>query len=379
MGGSFMRPPTGEELEQMKALVGQAMEDGAVGLSTGLIYLPGTFAKTDEIIELAKVAARHDGIYASHMRNESDEILRALDEVFRIAREAGIRAEVSHIKLSGKSNWGQTAKVIAAIDEARAQGLDVTQDQYVYTASSTGLSQLVPEKFREDGQFTNHLANPEQKARIISEMKANLKKGGREDYAYAVIASCKHDPSLNGLNIVEAALKKRGSGSLDDQIEFVLDLQARGGASGVFHGISEEDLQQLLRHPNTMVASDSGVRKYQDGVPHPRGYGNNARVLARYVRELKLLRLEEAIRRMTSLPATTFRLKDRGTVREGAWADLVVFDPVRIQDRASFNDPHHYATGLAWVLVNGVPVVKGDEHTGARPGKALRHHSASPQ
>jgi N-acyl-D-amino-acid deacylase len=363
----------------MKALVGQAMQDGAVGLSTGLIYLPGTFAKTDEIIELAKVAARHDGIYASHMRNESDEILQALDELFRIAREAGIRAQVSHIKLSGQSNWGQTAKVIAAIEEARAQGLDITQDQYIYTASSTGLSQLVPEKFREDGQFTNHLAHPKQKARMISEMKANLKKGGREDYAYAVIASCKHDPSLNGLNIVEAALKKRGSGSLDDQIEFVLDLQARGGASGVFHGISEEDLQQFLRHPNTMVASDSGVRKYRDGVPHPRGYGNNARVLARYVRELKLLRLEEAIRRMTSLPATTFRLKDRGVVREGAWADLVVFDPARIQDRASFNDPHHYATGLAWVLVNGVPVVKADEPTGARPGKALRHHSASPQ
>jgi N-acyl-D-amino-acid deacylase len=375
MGGSFMRPPTGEELAQMKSTVEQAMKDGAAGLSTGLIYLPGAFAKTEEIVELAKVAARYDGIYASHMRSESQEILDALDEVFRIAREARIRAEVSHIKLSGKSNWGQTTKVIATIERARAEGLDITQDQYVYTASSTGISQLVPEHYREDGRFTNNLADPEQKARMIAEMKANLEKGGRDDYAYAVIASCKHDPSLNGLNLVEAAKRKRGADSVDDQIELILDLQAKGGASGVFHGIDEDDLQQFLRHPNTMFASDSGVRKFKDGVPHPRGYGNNARVLARYVRELKLLRLEDAIRRMTSLPATTYRLKDRGMVREGAWADLVVFDPAKIQDRATFNDPHHYATGFAWVLINGVPVVKADEHTGTRPGKVLRHQS----
>jgi N-acyl-D-amino-acid deacylase len=378
MGGSFMRPPTGEELDLMKSMVEQAMKDGAVGLSTGLIYLPGTFAKTEEIIELARVAARYDGIYASHMRSESGEILNALEEVFRIARETDIRAEVSHIKLSGKANWGRTAKVIAAIERARSEGLDITQDQYVYTASSTGISQLVPEEYRAGGRFTNNLADPDRKARMISEMKANLKKGGRADYAYAVIASCKHDPSLNGLNIVEAARKKRGANSLDDQIELILDLQANGGASGIFHGIDEDDLQQFLRHPNTMFASDSGVRKFQDGVPHPRGYGNNARVLARYVREERLLRLEDAIRRMTSLPASTFRLKHRGVVREGAWADLVVFDPATIQDRATFNDPHHYATGLAWVLVHGVPVVKADQHTGARPGKILRHRSDPP-
>ncbi len=377
MGGSFMRPPTVEELAEMKSMVEQAMKDGAVGLSTGLIYLPGAFARTEEIIELARVAASYDGIYASHMRSESREIFAALDEVFRIARETGIRAEVSHLKLSGKSSWGQTAKVIAAIEKARAEGLDLTQDQYLYTASSTGISQLVPEKYREAGKFTNNLADPEQKARMIAEMKENLKLGGRDDYAYAVIASFKHDPSLNGLNIVEAAKKKRGAESLDDQIELILDIQSKGGAGGVVHGIDEDDLQQFLRHPNTMFASDSGVRKFKDGVPHPRGYGNNARVLARYVRELKLLRLEDAIRRMTSLPASTFRLKDRGVVREGAWADLVVFDPVKIQDLATFNDPHHYATGLAWVLVNGVPVVKADEHTGARPGKILRHRPPS--
>ena len=376
MGGSFMRPPNGEELAQMKAMVEQAMKDGAVGLSTGLIYLPGSFAKTEEIIELAKVASRYDGIYASHMRSESREIFDALNEVFRIAREAHIRAEVSHIKLSGNSSWGQTAKVIAVIEQARAEGLDITQDQYAYTASSTSLSQLIPDKYREGGRFTNNLADSEQKMRIMAEMKESLKSSGRDSYAYAVIASCKHNPSLNGLSVVEAARKLRGSDSVDDQIETILDIQSGGGASGVFHGINEDDLQQFMRHPNTMIASDSGVRKFQEGVPHPRGYGNNARVLARYVRDLKVLRLEDAVRRMTSLPATTFRLKDRGFVREGAWADLTVFDPATVEDRAEFRDPHHYASGFAWVLVNGIPVVRQDRHTNARPGRVLRHAPA---
>jgi N-acyl-D-amino-acid deacylase len=178
------------------------------------------------------------------------------------------------------------------------------------------------------------------------------------------------------LNVVEAARKVRRTDSLDAQIEMILEIQSHGGAGGVFHGISEEDLQKFLVHPNTMFASDSGVRRFREGVPHPRGYGNNARVLARYVRELQLLRLEDAIRRMTSLPAATFRLKDRGVLRDGAWADLVVFDPAKVQDHSRFNDPHHYATGFAAVLVNGVVVVRNDQHTGARSGKALRREAA---
>ena len=373
MGGSFNRPPTPDEMQRMKALVERAMKDGAVGLSTGLIYLPGEFAKTGEIIELARVAAAFDGIYASHIRNEGRGILEALDEVFRIAREAHLRAEVSHIKLSGKSAWGQADKVLAAIERARAEGLDITQDQYLYTAASTGISQLVPEQYRANGRFREHLADPQTKAQIISEMKSRLQNRGQTDYAYAVIARYKKDKSLDGLNLVEAAQKQRGSASLDDQIELILEIQANGGATGVFHGMSEEDLRVFAQHPNTMFASDSGIRELGEGVPHPRGYGNCARVLARYVREVKLLRLEDAVRRMTSLPATTFRLKDRGWVREGCWADLVVFDPAKVQDNATYKDPHHYATGFSAVLVNGVPVVKNDLHTGARPGQALRH------
>lgn len=375
MGGSFDRPPTAAELQKMKGLVEQAMKDGAVGLSTGLIYLPGSFAKTEEIVELAKVVAAYDGIYTSHMRHEDTRIYQALGEVFQVAREAHVRAEVSHIKLSGPSAWGQAQKVLDYIERARAEGLDITQDQYAYTAASTGLSQLIPDSALEGGrrQFIQRLADPGQKAKIVAEMKRMLRSKGRDSFEYAVIASCRSDPSLNGLSVVEAAKAKRGSDSLDDQIELVLDVQKHGGASGVFHGISEDDLKVFMRHPNTMIACDSGLRRFGEGVPHPRGYGNNARVLARYVRELKVLRLEDAIRKMTSLPAATFRFKDRGQLREGNWADIVVFDPERIQDTATYKDPHHYPTGIAYVVVNGMVVLDHGKCTGAKAGHALRH------
>jgi N-acyl-D-amino-acid deacylase len=375
MGGGFDRAPTSEELEKMKALVEQAMKDGAVGLSTGLIYQPGVFAKTDEIVELAKVVAPYDGIYASHMRYEDTQIYEALDEVFRIAREAGVRAEVSHLKLSGPSAWGQAEKVLAYIEKARSEGLDITHDQYAYTASSTGISQLIPEKALEGGRhkFAQRIADPAQGAKIAAEMKKNQVRKGRKDFSYAVIASCDHDPSLNGLNIVEAAKAKRGSASLDSQVEMILDIEAHGGASGVFHGMSEEDLKVFMRHPNTMVACDSGLRKWQSGVPHPRGYGNNARVLGRYVRELKVLRLEDAIRKMSSLPAATFHFKERGELHEGYWADIVLFDPDKVQDTSTYKDPHHYPVGIPYVLVNGVVVIDHGEHTAAKAGRALRN------
>lgn len=375
MGGDFDRPPTAEEMSRMKALVERAMQEGAVGLSTGLIYLPGVFSKPDEIVALAKVIAPYDGIYTSHMRHENTHIFEALDEVMRVAREAGVRAEVSHIKLSGEKAWGQADQVLAYLEKARASGLDITQDQYAYTASSTTMRQLIPDDVFDGGnkKFLELIAIPGEKARLVARMKANLAARGRSDYAYAVIASYKHDQSLNGLNIVEAARKVRGSDSLDDQIEMILELQQHGSASGVFHGMSEADLQSFLRHPNTMVASDSGLREFGKDVPHPRGYGNNARVLGRYVRELKVLRLEDAIRKMTSLPANTFRLKQRGELRAGNWADLVVFDPETVRDAAAFGDPHHYAVGIPYVLVNGVEVIRNGEHTGAKPGRSLRH------
>lgn len=375
MGGSFARPPTSSELAQMKALVGQAMKDGAAGLSTGLIYQPGVHAQTDEIVALAKVIAPYGGIYASHMRHEGAQIYQALDEVFQVARAAGIRAEVSHLKLSGPNAWGQAGQVLARLEQARAEGLDITQDQYVYTASSTGLSQLLPAWALEGGrdEFRQRVADPALKARLIADLKRRLRDQKRDDFSYAVIASCAHDRALEGLNLAQAAQAKRGSAALEDQIETLLEIQARGGASGVFHNMNEDDLQVFLRHPNTMVACDSGLRKFGEGMPHPRGYGNNARVLARYVRELKVLRLEDAIRKMTSLPANTFRLSDRGLLRPGAWADLVVFDADKVQDRATFPAPHQYPDGIPHVIVNGIPVIQNGQHTGAKAGKALRH------
>ena len=309
------------------------------------------------------------------MRHEDTRIYEALDEVFRIAREAHLRAEVSHIKLAGPKAWGQADKVLAYIEKARAEGLEVTHDQYAYTASSTGISQLIPDRAFDGGHqaFLKRIADPEQKAKITDEMQQSLRRRGATNYAYAVIASYKHDKSLNGLNIVEATKAKRSSESLDEQVEMILDIEKHGGASGVFHGMNEEDLQTFMRHTNTMIACDSGLRKFGEGVPHPRGYGNNARVLARYVRALKVLPIEDAVRKMTSLPARTFHFKGRGELREGNWADVVVFDPDKVQDVATYKDPHHYPDGIPYVVVNGVVVIKNGQHTGAKAGVGLRN------
>jgi N-acyl-D-amino-acid deacylase len=375
MRGSFARPPTDPELEQMRTSVRQAMDDGAFGISTGLIYTPGVFAKTEELIEVAKVAAAAGGIYATHQRSESGEIFSSLDEIIRIGREAGIRIQISHLKLSGPANWGKADAVLQVIEAAREAGLDITQDQYPYTASSTGIGQLVPDSLKDGGRarMVDRINDPIAKASAVEEMKATLRKRQSPDYAYAVIASYKVDPTLNGLNIAEAARQTRGADTLDDQIEMVLEIERNGGASGVFHGMSDPDLETFMRHPNTMFASDSGVRKLNADMPHPRGYGTDARVLATYVRDKKVLRLEDAIRRMSSLPAQTFRFPDRGELRVGNMADIIVFDPQTVSDHASYKDPHHYATGFRYVFVNGVLVVLNDQHTGARPGMVLRH------
>lgn len=374
MGGMFMRPPSDAELTGMKAMVDQAMRDGAVGLSTGLIYLPGTFAKTGEIIELAKVASQHGGIYASHMRSETHKIFGAIDELLRIAREADIPAELSHIKLSGPSAWGKAQEVLRILDKARAEGLKITHDQYVYTASSTSLGQLIPDSAREGGRdaFAERLKNTAEKAKIVEGMKTILSSSKRSSYDYAVIAQCRARPEWNGKNVPEVTKLAKGDDSLDAQIDMVLEIERDGGASAVFHGMNEEDLGVFLRHPLTMIASDGGPRKFGDAVPHPRSYGNNARLLGRYVRDQKVMTLQEGIRRMTSLPAQTFQFKDRGLLKPGTHADIVVFDLDKVDDPSTFNDPHHYAAGFTHVLVNGVPVLKDGAITDARPGGPLK-------
>jgi N-acyl-D-amino-acid deacylase len=374
MGGRFIRPPRPDELEAMKSLVERAMNDGAFGFSTGLIYVPGSFAKTDEIVALARVAAAHDGIYVSHMRHENTRIFEAIDEFLTIAREARIPAELSHIKLTGPTAWGKADDVLAVLDRARAEGLKITHDQYAYTASSTGLRQTLPDSAlegrRED--FLARLANPDKKSEIIEGMNRMRTRLGRDDYSYVVIAKFATDPSLNGKTIPEAAKTLRGSDTLADQIETILDIESRGGASAVYHGMNEDDLVRFLKHPSTLVASDGWPRKLGEDVPHPRSYGNNARVLGRYVREAKLLSLEEAVRRMTSLPASTFGLVDRGRIVPGAWADVVIFDPDTVGDPATFADPHHFAVGFSDVVVNGAVTLRDGKLTGTRSGGPLR-------
>jgi len=374
MGGSFLRKPTAEQLTEMERLVDQAMVDGAVGLSTGLIYNPGSFAKTDEVLALAKAAAGHDGIYVSHMRHETVRIFDAIEELVTIARGAKIRAQVSHIKLTGPTAWGKASEVLTVLDQARAEGLQITHDQYAYTASSTGLAQLIPDAAREGSRqdYLARLADPEKKAGIVAKMAEMRQRIGREDYGYAVIARYPADPELNGMRVPAATKLRRGKETVEEQVELILEIEAKGGGSAVYHGMNEEDLKVFMKHPLTMVASDGGPRRLGEDVPHPRSYGNNARVLARYVREQGLLTIEEAVRKMATLPAEVFQLKDRGQIKVGAVADVVVFDPVSVEDKSLFEDPHHYAEGFSEVIVNGVLVIADGVLQEERPGKAVR-------
>lgn len=380
MNGNHDRPPTPQELQSMKDMVQKAMDDGAVGLSTGLIYLPGTYSKTEEIIELARVAAKNQGLYATHMRSEGTEIFDAIEEMITIGKESGARVQYSHIKLSGKNMWGKTNQVLSRLEQARKDGLELTQDQYAYTASSTSISTLIPDSALDGGtaEFKKRLDDPEQKSKIVQYMKDRLALRLQTDYDYAVIASCRADSRLNGKTIVEAAQIRLGQSTLGDQIETIFWMQLNGGASGVFHGMDEQDIKSFMAHPNTMIACDASCREFNSGVPHPRGYGNNVRVLQKYVQQENHLRLEDAVRRMTSLPAQTFRFQNRGLVKPGFFADLNIFDPTSLKENTTYSSPHAYSTGFNAVIVNGRIVVREDTHTNLRPGQPLRRIGSTP-
>ncbi|HEX8130472.1 MAG TPA: D-aminoacylase [Pyrinomonadaceae bacterium] len=372
--GLEARAPSAEELGKMESLVEQAMRDGALGLSTGLIYVPGTYAKTEEVASLARVAARHGGLYATHMRNEGERVLDAIRESIEIGERAGLPVEISHFKISNKRLWGQTPATLGLVRAARARGLQVTVDQYAYTASSTSLDSRLPSWVLEGGREAGkkRLADPATRTRVVRELKDSLKRSGFKDFSYAMVANYEAHPAFNGKSIAAITKEARGKADVDSQIEQILEMYSGGGAGMVYHSMGEPDVQAIMREPFTMIASDSGVRRFGEGAPHPRGYGNNARVLGRYVRELRLLTLEDAIRKMTSLPAQTFRLRDRGLVREGFAADLVIFDEAVINDRATFEAPHQYPVGISYVFVNGQAALARGEMTAARAGAALR-------
>jgi N-acyl-D-amino-acid deacylase len=368
------RQPSAEELRQMEGIVEAGMRDGAVGFSTGLIYVPGTYAKTDEVVALARAAARHGGLYASHIRSEGEGVREAVAEAIHVGEAAGMPVEISHFKISSKRLWGRSPDTIGMVRAARARGLPVTVDQYAYTASSTSLDSRLPawllEGGREEGK--KRLADPAARGRVVAEMKESLKRGGFKDYSYAYVASYAPRPEYHGTNILEITRLARGKKDVGAQIDQILEMYAAGGAGMVYHSMDERDVQAIMREPFTMIASDAGVRRFGEGVPHPRGTGNNARVLGRYARELKIVTLEDAVRKMTSLPAQTFRLRDRGLLREGMAADIVVFDPDTVADRATFEQPHQYPVGFRLVAVNGRVVFDGERLTEARPGAALR-------
>lgn len=378
--GTANRKATEEEIKKMEVLVEEAMKGGAVGFSTGLIYIPGTYSSTEEVVRLAKVAARYKGVYASHMRDEGDSIVAAINEALYIGREANIPVEISHFKLSGQQNWGRSKETVGMIVKARQQGIDVTIDQYPYTASSTSISTLLPDSVLADGEdsIKARLQRPEVRKYVTDYILAKLKKRRLKHLNYAVVAYYKTDTAYNGKSIEQINLLKGRKHKAKMEAETVMDLMMGGGAGAVFHGMSEQDVKQIMQYPFNMFACDASIRIFGEGMPHPRGYGTNARVLAKYVRDEKVISLEEAIRRMTSLPAQKFQLKDRGLLREGFAADIVIFDENKVQDLSTYEHPHAYSTGFEYVIVNGKVVVENGQHLGVRNGKALKGPGAEP-
>lgn len=372
--GSEQRDPTDDELRAMESLVAEAMEAGAVGLATGLIYVPGTYSKTSEVEALARVAARYNGVYASHIRSEGDHVTEAVDEAINIGRAANIPVQISHFKVTYKPNWGRSVHTLAQVVTAREEGIDVTIDQYPYIASSTSLNTTLPSWVFSGGRdsLLYRLATAEIREKIVKEMVQSLKRKSLKDYSYAVVARYGADTTLNGKNISEINLLKGRKRKPAEEAETILEMVEQGSAQMVFFSMNEEDVKRIMQYPFGMFASDARIARFGEGVPHPRTYGTNARVLGRYVREQNVISLEEAVRRMTSLPAQKFNLRDRGLVREGMAADLVVFDENEVEDMATFQQPHAFSRGFRYVIVNGIVTLEDGRHTGARQGIVLR-------
>ena len=377
--GMANRPPTAEELGRMRDLVRQGMNDGAFGLSTGLFYVPGAFTPMAEVVELQKVAG---GVHTSHMRDEAAGVLNSVKETIAIGEQAGVATQVSHHKIIGKANWGKSVETLKLIDEARARGVDATMDQYPYTASSTTIqAALLPAWAMEGGlkQAIERLKDPTTRAKIkAATTEIILTERGGGDPKNVSIALCEWDASLAGKNLAEVTQQHGLAPTPENAAETTLWLVERGGCRGVFHAMGEPDLQRILAHPATMIASDGEVAIFGRGAIHPRSYGTFARVLAVYVREKKVVTLEDAVRKMSSFPAARIGFGDRGVLRPGMKADIAVFDPARVRDAATFDKPHQYAEGFSYVIVNGQIAYENGGMTAARPGRVLYGPAKSP-
>jgi N-acyl-D-amino-acid deacylase len=376
--GHASRAPTADEQAQMERLVTDAMKEGALGVGSSLIYEPGMFATTEELTGLARAAAAEGGMYISHIRNENDSLFDALDEFLSIARNSGARSEIYHLKAAGRSNWGKMDTVIQRIEAARAEGLRITTDMYTYPASSTGLDAIMPGWVREGGypKWRERLQDPKLRARLLAEwQQAGGAFTGPGSAAGVLLVGFRNDSlkPLTGKTLAEVA-QERGTSPEETAMDLVIEDGSR--VQCVYFTMTEDNLKKEVRLPYMSFGSDAGAYApegvFLKGNPHPRGYGNFARLLAKYVRDEKLITLEDAIHRLAGLPAENLRIEKRGSLRPGYYADVVIFDPATIQDHATFDQPHQLATGLKDVFVNGVQVLKDGEHTGAKPGRVVK-------
>lgn len=373
--GAVDRRATAQELDRMRAIVRQSMTEGAFGLSTGLFYVPGAFTPTEEVVELGKIAGQMGGMHISHMRDEATRVLDSVRETIEIGAQGGLPTQVTHHKIIGAANWGKSVDTLRLVDEARARGVDVTIDQYPYTASSTSIhAALLPSWANEGGRarMLERLQDASSRARIRAEAIRLIKEErGGGDPANVQISSCEWDRSLAGKRLSEVTSARRLEPTVENAADTVLWMIEQGECLGIFHAINEQDLQRILKHPSTMVASDGGIPVYGQASPHPRSYGTFARVLGHYVRELKVITLEEAVRKMSGFPAKRLGLADRGVLQEGLKADLVIFDPDTVRDTATYERPHQYAEGVSLVVINGQVVFETGRITAARPGRVL--------
>jgi N-acyl-D-amino-acid deacylase len=376
------RPPTAEELDRMKKLVADAMEEGALGIGSSLIYAPAFYARTEELIELCKVASKYNGMYISHMRSEANQLIEALDELIRISREAKLPAEIYHLKAGGEPNWKKMDEVIRKVEAARAEGLQITADMYTYPAGATGLDAAMPPWVQEGGhkKWVERLKDPAIRERVKKEMSENAENWENLYYLAGsadriILVAFKNDQlkPLTGKTLAEVA-KMRGKSAQDTAMDLVIEDDSRVGT--VYFLMSEENIRKQIALPWLSFGSDEASLKPEGNFlksnPHPRAYGTFARLLGKYVREEKVISLQEAVRKLTSLPATNLKIDSRGSLKEGYYADVVVFDPARIQDHATFEKPHQFSTGVHHVFVNGVQVLKDGNHTGATPGRVVR-------
>ena len=373
--GNVNRPATADEIVKMQALVEQGMKDGAFGLSTGLFYVPGTFTPTSEVIELAKVAGRYGGVHVSHQRDDAAGVIESVKETIAIGEGGGLPTQVTHHKVVGKANWGKSVETLKLIDEARARGVDATIDQYPYTASSTSVASALLPAWALEGTREAQMArlkNPAERAKMKAESVAMIRdERGGGDPQNVQFASCGFDPTLAGRTLADLTRRRGLEPTLENAAETTMWLVEQGGCQGIFHAMSEEDIERIMRHPATMIASDGEVPIFGRANPHPRSYGTFARVLGVYVRDRHVLTLEDAVRKMTSFPASRLRLTDRGVLRPGMKADITVFDPATVRDKATYQQPHQYAEGFSYVVVNGQVVFEGTDMTAARPGRVL--------